>query len=91
MISPDSPLDHVTPYDRFAWGDEQIELWLASGEHQRELSAYFGAAEYQALAALARRARRAPLETEGCGHDASASHRRARGQNGRGISLVRRL
>jgi len=61
VISPDSPLDHVTPYDRFAWGDEQIELWLASGEHQRELSAYFGAAEYHALAALARRARRAPL------------------------------
>ena len=60
MISPDSPLDHVTPYDRFAWSDEQIELWLANGEHRRELSAYFGAAEYRALAALARRARRAP-------------------------------
>ena len=60
MISPDSPLDHITPYDRFAWSDEQIELWLASGERQRELSAYFGAAEYRALAALARRARSAP-------------------------------
>ena len=60
MISPDSPLDHVTPYDRFAWSDEQIELWLANGERRRELSAYFGAAEYRALAALARRARRAP-------------------------------
>ena len=60
MISPDSPLDHVTPYDRFAWSDEQIELWLANGERQRELSAYFGAAEYRALAALARRVRRAP-------------------------------
>jgi len=60
VISPDSPLDHVTPYDRFAWSDEQIELWLANGEHRRELSAYFGAAEYRALAALARRARRAP-------------------------------
>jgi len=60
VISPDSPLDHVTPYDRFAWSDEQIELWLANGERQRELSAYFGAAEYRALAALARRVRRAP-------------------------------
>jgi pimeloyl-ACP methyl ester carboxylesterase len=60
VISPDSPLDHVTPYDRFAWSDEQIELWLARGERRRELSAYFGAAEYRALAALARRAQRAP-------------------------------
>ena len=59
MISPDSPLDHVTPYDRFAWSDEQIERWLAGGERRRELSAYFGVAEYRALAALARRAQRA--------------------------------
>ena len=61
MISPDSPLDHVTPYDRFAWSDEQIGLWLASGERRRELLAYFGAAEYRALAALARRAQSAPV------------------------------
>jgi len=61
VISPDAPLDHVTPYDRFAWSDEQIELWLAGGERRRELSAYFGAAEHRALAALARRAQRAPV------------------------------
>jgi len=61
VISPDSPLDHVTPYDRFAWSDEQIGLWLASGERRRELLAYFGAAEYRALAALARRAQSAPV------------------------------
>ncbi|HEY0766621.1 MAG TPA: hypothetical protein VGD47_01575 [Steroidobacteraceae bacterium] len=61
MISTDSPLDHVTPYDRFAWSDEQIERWLASGERRHELSAYFGAAEYRALAALARRAQRTQL------------------------------
>ncbi|HXO15412.1 MAG TPA: hypothetical protein VN835_03660 [Steroidobacteraceae bacterium] len=54
-------MDHVTPYDRFAWSDEQIELWLARGERRRELSAYFGAAEYHALALLARRALRAPV------------------------------
>ena len=59
MTSTDSPLDHVTPYDRFAWNDTQIEEWLASGAHPHELIAYFGADEYRALAALARRARSA--------------------------------
>ena len=57
MTSGDSVLDHVTPYDRFAWTDAQIEQALASGAQRRELSAYFGAGEYRALAALARRAR----------------------------------
>ena len=56
MISTDSPLDHVTPYDRFAWSDARIEQWLESGEQRRELSAYFGATEYRALVRLARRA-----------------------------------
>jgi pimeloyl-ACP methyl ester carboxylesterase len=51
-----SALDHVTPYDRFAWSDAQIERWLAHGEQRRELTAYFGTAEYRALASLARRA-----------------------------------
>ena len=60
MVSLDSPLDHVTPYDRFAWSDAQIETWLASGERRQELTAYFGAGEYRALAALAKRVRRAP-------------------------------
>jgi pimeloyl-ACP methyl ester carboxylesterase len=54
--SDDSLLDHVTPYDRFAWGDRQIEEWLASGARRHELSDYFGPAEYRSLAALARRA-----------------------------------
>ncbi|HZC86060.1 MAG TPA: hypothetical protein VE266_03635, partial [Steroidobacteraceae bacterium] len=57
MLSADSVPDRVTPYDRFAWGDTQIEAWLASGARQRELSDYFGVAEYRSLAALARRAR----------------------------------
>jgi len=56
-LTSSSP-DHVTPYDRFAWSDTQVEQWLASGERRRELMAYFGAAEYRALAALARRAQR---------------------------------
>jgi PGAP1-like protein len=59
VLPGDSPLDHVTPYDRFAWSDTQIEEWLASGARRRELSDYFGPAEYRALAALARRARAA--------------------------------
>lgn len=61
MISGDTPLDHVTPYDRFAWSDAHIERCLATGAQRDELRAYFGAAEYRALAALARRAERARL------------------------------
>jgi pimeloyl-ACP methyl ester carboxylesterase len=60
-----SALDHVTPYDRFAWSDTQIEQWLASGARRRELSAYFGAAEYRTLAALARRAHAARVADPG--------------------------
>jgi hypothetical protein len=58
---PESPADHVTPYDRFAWSDTVVEHLLASGEHSRELIAYFGAGEYEALAALAREAQRVPV------------------------------
>ena len=65
MSDDDSPLDHVTPYDRFAWSDTQIEQWLASGAHRRELVAYFGNREYRALAALARRACAVPLADPG--------------------------
>lgn len=61
MIPADSPRDHVTPYDRFAWSDTQIEQWLVEGAHAAELGAYFGAAEYRALKRLARRAHRVPL------------------------------
>jgi hypothetical protein len=56
---PDSPRDHVTPYDRFAWSDTQIEEWLVTGAHRDELGAYFGIGEYRALSQLARRAQRA--------------------------------
>jgi len=61
VISTDSPLDHVTPYDRFTWSDEEIERALVSGAQRRELSAYFGAREYRALTALAQRAQRARI------------------------------
>jgi hypothetical protein len=58
------PADHVTPYDRFAWSDTVIEHFLVSGEHQRELIAYFGADEYAALVALAREAHQTPLSPD---------------------------
>jgi hypothetical protein len=61
VTSPDSPRDHVTPYDRFAWSDTQVEEWLVEGAHAAELGAYFGVAEYRALKTLARRAHRTPL------------------------------
>jgi hypothetical protein len=64
VIRPDSPADHVTPYDRFAWSDSVVEHLLASGEHSRELTAYFGAGEYAALAALAREAQKAPVNPD---------------------------
>lgn len=63
MTRPDSPADHVTPYDRFAWSDTVVEHLLASGEHSRELTAYFGATEYAALSALARDAQKVAVES----------------------------
>jgi pimeloyl-ACP methyl ester carboxylesterase len=53
---PETPLDHVTPYDRLAWDEGVVERLLASGEQQRELVAYFGGQEYAVLAKLARQA-----------------------------------
>ena len=41
-----------------------VEHLLASGEHQRELIAYFGLGEYDALAALAREAHKAPARND---------------------------
>ncbi len=64
MNRPESPADHVTPYDRFAWSDTVVEHLLASGEHSRELIAYFGASEYAALVALAREAHRVPVSAD---------------------------
>ncbi len=51
-------MDHVTPYDRFARQDANIERWLARGEHREELRAFFGDPEYRSLSTLARRALR---------------------------------
>jgi pimeloyl-ACP methyl ester carboxylesterase len=59
-VRPDLPLDHVTPYDRFAFSDVDMEHLLATGEHRRELVGYFGTDEYRDLARLARQAARTP-------------------------------
>jgi hypothetical protein len=64
MSRPDLPLDHVTPYDRFALSDDDFERLLASGEQQRELIAYFGPSEYRDLARLARQAAATPVRDE---------------------------
>ncbi len=64
MTPPDSTLDHVTPYDRLAFSDIQVEHLLATGEHSRELITYFGQEEYGRLVALARRAQLTPLPAD---------------------------
>jgi pimeloyl-ACP methyl ester carboxylesterase len=64
-VSADPARDHVTPYDRFAWSDTQIERWLAQDERAEELSAYFGLPEHRALRTLARRAARAASDSRG--------------------------
>ena len=58
MTRPGTTVQHITPYDRFGWSDVEIERMLVSGGHRQELAAYFGAAEYQDLARLARKAER---------------------------------
>ncbi|HEX8757409.1 MAG TPA: hypothetical protein VF745_13815 [Steroidobacteraceae bacterium] len=58
MSRPGTSTQHITPYDRFAWSDVEIERMLASGEHRQELAAYFGESEYLDLVRLARKAER---------------------------------
>ena len=65
MSRPDLPLDHVTPYDRFALSDVDIERMLVSNDHEKDLVAYFGAEEYQDLARLARQAAATPVKDPG--------------------------
>lgn len=61
MIQQHSQQDHITPYDKFAWSDTEVERLLITGEFERELAAYFGEQEYRDLAELARRAAAVPL------------------------------
>ncbi|HEY1283867.1 MAG TPA: alpha/beta hydrolase [Steroidobacteraceae bacterium] len=64
MSRPETPLDHVTPYDRLAWDEGVVERLLATGEQQRELVAYFGGQEYAVLAKLARKAQTAVVRDD---------------------------
>ena len=64
MSRHDQPLDHVTPYDRFALSDVEVERLLLTGRLRRELIDYFGAQEYADLVRLARRAASAPIQDE---------------------------
>jgi pimeloyl-ACP methyl ester carboxylesterase len=61
VSQPHWPTDHVTPYDKFAWSDAQIEHLLVTGQHDKELAGYFGEREYHALVELGRRAHAAPV------------------------------
>jgi len=63
---PHTNPDHVTPYDRFAWSDEEAERLLASGLERQELEMFFGPAEYRDLVRLARAAQRAQLRADAC-------------------------
>ena len=65
MSRSDLPLDHVTPYDRFALSDVDIERLLVSADHEKDLVAYFGAEEYRDLARLARKAAATPVKDAG--------------------------
>ena len=44
--------DHISPYDRLAFNDLQVQALLASGEHAAELIALFGETEYRYLRQL---------------------------------------
>lgn len=55
------PADHVTPYDKFAWSDTDIEHLLITGAHEKELEAYFGGREYRELTQIARQAASVPI------------------------------
>ncbi len=44
--------DHISPYDRLAFSDVQVQGLLSSGEHAAELIALFGEPEYRFLRRL---------------------------------------
>ena len=64
LTQPYLPHDHVTPYDKFAWTDTDIEHLLITGAHARELAAYFGEREYGELRELTQRAAAISLSKE---------------------------
>lgn len=59
-----SEAGEVSAYDRMVWPEGQVEQWLVSGEHRRELHAYFGESEYSSLRTLAIAAARVTPDPE---------------------------
>jgi pimeloyl-ACP methyl ester carboxylesterase len=57
MTPPRAKADHVSPYDRLAVSDIEMEALLATGAKRDELVAYFGLEEYLDLVRLAQAAR----------------------------------
>ena len=55
----DGASEHISPYDKLAFSDEQAEAMLANGDHRQDLTAFFGDREYGELQYLARRAAKA--------------------------------
>lgn len=56
----------VSPYDRLVWPEGAIEHLLATGQRRRELVAYLGEAEYEALQPLAYAAAQAQRDPDRC-------------------------
>jgi pimeloyl-ACP methyl ester carboxylesterase len=61
-----SDASEVSVYDRMVWPEGVVEAWLASGERRRELSAWFGEAEYNFLQKLAVAAAAATPDPQRC-------------------------
>lgn len=56
----------VSAYDRMVWPEGQVERWLVTEEHRRELVAYFGEPEYLWLQGLARAAAASTQDPDRC-------------------------
>lgn len=56
----------VSAWDRMVWPEGQLEAWLVSGEHRRELIAWFGEAEYALLQRMALAAAAVPQDPDRC-------------------------
>jgi pimeloyl-ACP methyl ester carboxylesterase len=56
----------VSAWDRMVWPEGRVESWLVSGEHRRELTAWFGESEYAFLQRLALAAAAVPQDPDRC-------------------------
>ena len=56
----------VSAYDKMVWPEGQVEGWLVTGEHRRELTAWFGEKEYHFLQRLALGAAAVPQDPDRC-------------------------